>query len=189
MALISLTKKAADLLGIDLAGSEAPSHYFPSLKDWIVDVVCTDGNEQTIIFYNKLTRFAIPLRPGEYSLSYCMDVFQEALFRLLNDNGLLSHIFYFSELFKRLHLCRNNDSRANGHIGQIKQSIAWGLSPSNKSRVTNSYDLLYRINEEYRGSDNYKFTALEAFLKEVRLLDKPPKRFFIPPDLWDQTIH
>jgi hypothetical protein len=181
------------MFALKLDKKSAPTtDYSPSLsafhgsQRWLLDVICLDSDNPGIIFYNKLTGFSVGLKPTEYNLSYCMDVFQELLLRLLSDSGLTPHIFHLFDLFRTQHLYRNNDRSANAYMGQVKISIAWWLDLDNKSRVNNSYDLLYRINDEYR--INYHTTVLEAFLTEVRRINKPHS-FSVHSDILGRTIH
>jgi hypothetical protein len=189
MAFILLTQEAADLLGIDWQKSDPPPSHLPSLEDWLLDVVRSDGDNHGIIFYNKLTGFAVGLRPMEYNLDYCMDVFEELLLRLLNDNGLTTHVFHLFSLFRTQCVYRNNDKSENANMRLVKSSIIWWLNPANKSRVNNSYDLLHRINDECRVGNNYRSSILERFLNEVRHIGKPPRNFSVPPDLLGQEIN
>jgi hypothetical protein len=70
MASISLTKKAADLLHIDLKKPDTPSFHSPSIGDWLVDIIYAEWNDPGILFFNKLKNVVKKISLPHPKISY-----------------------------------------------------------------------------------------------------------------------
>ncbi len=151
MAFLSLTKKAASALKIDIRQVVAHKLTLPILEEWIVDIILPyKPDSPGILFYNKTTGFVITLNPAEYRLEYCLSLVRQQLARFLVDHGFEDKLFYFIELFSIIHLCRNDDRSAAGYISQSKSQANHLLEDNSEHRVDNSYDLMLCINQNYR---------------------------------------
>jgi hypothetical protein len=174
MAFLSLTKKAAAVLKIDMTKAITKNLNLPEMEDWVVDIIWNVKLQQQpgILFYNKATGFIIPLNPGKYSFEYCLAAMLEQVSRLLIEKGFGEKIAYFQDLFSVIHLFRNNDKSAIAYMTQSKNLIDCWLDPNAKDRVDNSYDLLKRINHDMRKvNGEYQQTRMEEFLKCVKKID------------------
>lgn len=175
MAFLSLTKKVASILKLDISKATPHGLELPCMEDWIVDVIWNVKVEQQpgILFYNKATGFVIPLNPAKYDLGYCLEVMQEQLSRFLIEYGLEEKMMYFRDLFSVIHICRNNDKSAIAYMTQSKNLINCWLDPDDKERVDNSYDLLKRINYDMRKvNGEYQQIRMKEFLDQVKKIDK-----------------
>lgn len=175
MAFLSLTKKVASILKLNISKTMPHGLELPCMEDWIVDVIWNVKVEQQpgILFYNKATGFVIPLNPAKYDLGYCLEVMQEQLSRFLIENGLEEKMMYFRDLFSVIHICRNNDKSAIAYMTQSKNLINCWLDPDDKERVDNSYDLLKRINYDMRKvNGEYQQIRMKEFLDQVKKIDK-----------------
>ena len=175
MAFLSLTKKAAAVLKLDVSTAGTAQQFnLPALEDWIVDVIWSGRPTQPgLLFYNRATGFAIPLNLVEYSLGVGLTLIQKSLARLLEEHSLQSKIAYFVDLFSVIHLCRNQDQSAVGYMTQSKQLINNWLEIDNDQRVDNSYDLMMRINQDYRRiNGHYRGSRLKEFLSSVEKIEK-----------------
>jgi hypothetical protein len=151
MAFLALTKKAASVLNIDIRQTVVHTFSLPALEDWVVDIIWPDrSGSPGILFYNKATGFAMALNPAEYTLKYCLTLVMQQLTRFLKEQGLEDKLFYFNDLFSVIHLCRNNDPSATGYMTQSKFLVNCWLEEGGEHRVDNSYDLMLRINQNYR---------------------------------------
>jgi len=93
---------------------------------------------------------------------------KEQLFRWLVEYGLADKIPYFRDLFSVIHLCKNNDRSAVAYMTQSKNLINCWLDPDDEQRVSNSYDLLKRINEDMRKiNGEYQQTRMKEFIQAV----------------------
>ena len=174
MAFLSLTKKVASILKIDISHAAPHGLELPEMEDWVVDIIWNTkvDHQPGILFYNKATGFVIPLNPAKYDLGYCLEIMQEQLSRLLIENGHGDKMNYFRDLFSVIHLCRNHDKSAIAYMTQSKNLINCWLDPEDKERVDNSYDLLKRINHDMRKvNGEYQETRMKEFLNRVKKID------------------
>lgn len=177
MAFLSLTRKAAKALKLDVssAGSAEKIFNIPCLEDWIVDVIWSQQNAKPgLIFYNRASGFAIPINPDEYTLGVSLTIIRHHLTRLLEEHGLTHGISYFKEVFGVIHLCKNEDQKAVGYMTQSKNLINNWLHPDSADRVSNSYDLMKLINVGMRrvNGEFEKQSRIETFLTMVEGLEK-----------------
>jgi len=194
MVFLALTRNAAAVLKIDI--KKAITHdlaRLPAMEDWIVDTIWNVKVEKKpgIMFYNKATGFVIPLNPAEYSLLYSLETMKEQLFRLLVEYGLVDKISYFQDLFSVIHLCKNNDRSAVAYMTQSKNLINGFLNADNDQRVSHSYDLLKRINEDMRKiNGEYQQTRMKEFIQKVNKIDeKTGLVIALPKDNDTESMH
>jgi hypothetical protein len=194
MAFLALTKNAAAVLKIDI--QKAGTHNLvglPAMEDWVVDTIWNVKVEKQpgILFYNKATGFIIPLNPAEYSLFYSLETMKEQLFRWLVEYGLADKIPYFRDLFSVIHLCKNNDRSAVAYMTQSKNLINCWLDPDDEQRVSNSYDLLKRINEDMRKiNGEYQQTRMKEFIHAVtKINEKTGIIMALPKDDDNEVMH
>jgi uncharacterized protein DUF6933 len=173
MAFLSLTKKAAATLKIDISKAIVHGMKLPEMEDWVVDTIWHVKKQPGILFYNKATGFVVALNPADYSLDYCLEILKEQLCCLLTEHGLGDKVDYFSKLFSVIHICRNNDRSAVAYMTQSKRLINYWLDSNNERRVNNSYDLLKRINDDMRKvNGQYQQIRIKEFLYSVSKIDK-----------------
>jgi len=169
MAFLSLTKKAAAALGININNAVAHEYKLFDLEDWVVDIIWTNKKKNPgILFYNRSTGFVIALNPAEYTLDYCLEIVRQHLARLLKEHGMDDKMAYFIDVFSVIHICKNNDRSAVGYMTQSKFLVDCWLDAEYAQRVDNSYDLMKKINEDYRNiKGRYQHTRIIDFLKAV----------------------
>ena len=187
MAFLSLTRKAAKVLKLDVsAAGSAEQFTIPCLEDWIVDVIWSYQTAKPgLIFYNRASGFTIPINPEDYTLGVSLTLIRHHLTRLLEELGLTHGIAYFKEVFGVIHLCRNEDQKAVGYMTQSKNLINNWLHPESANRVSNSYDLMKRINVGLRKVNGQfeKQSRLETFLTRVKEIEKDYGIAFIHPNI------
>ena len=187
MAFLSLTRKAAKVLKLDVsAAGSAEQFTIPCLEDWIVDVIWSYQTAKPgLIFYNRASGFAIPINPEDYTLGVSLTLIRHHLTRLLEELGLTHGIAYFKDVFGVIHLCKNEDQKAVGYMTQSKNLINNWLHPDSADRVSNSYDLMKLINVGMRRVNGQfeKQSRLETFLTRVKEIEKDYGIAFIHPNI------
>jgi hypothetical protein len=187
MAFLSLTRKAAKVLKLDVSSAGSAEQFtIPFLEDWIVDVIWSQQTAKPgLIFYNRASGFAIPINPEDYTLGVSLTLIRNHLTRLLEELGLTHGIAYFKDVFGVIHLCKNEDQKAVGYMTQSKNLINNWLHPESANRVSNSYDLMKRINVGLRKVNGQfeKQSRLETFLTMVKGIDKNYGIAFIHPNI------
>lgn len=169
MALFYLTKKAAAMYGLDVRRASTQNEVSTEQEDWIIDTIWPQENTRPgILFYHRATGFVIPLSPEEYRLEYCLSLVLNMLNGLLTEHGLEKKMSYLEKLFSRGYLCRNSDQRATGYISKSKMLINGWLDKHTENRVDNSYDLMKKINCDYRNiNGEYNNTRIQDFLSYI----------------------
>lgn len=175
MAHLTFTKKMATKLKINTSSAvEINSQDFASLDDWIVDTVWDAKRDPWVMFYHKLSTFAVIIQPEKYKLDNCINLFLMLVQELLMEYNLETKMYYFMDLFKDAKICKNNDRSSTAYMTQNKVSAYCGLeNPHEKYRIKDLYSLMIYVNDMLRKKFDNKKTSLEVFLTLVR--DIQPK--------------
>ncbi|PRP68826.1 hypothetical protein BUE93_20480 [Chromobacterium amazonense] len=169
MAFLSLTKKAAAILQIDITQADTHELGLPEMEDWIVDTIWPEEKVSPgILFYNRATGFTVALNPAQYTVDYCLGIVKQLLERFLSENGMAEKMPYFHKLFGIIHICKNSDRSATGYISKSKMLINYWTDSESSQRVSNSYDLMNQINIDYRKvNGEYHNTRIQDFLSSL----------------------
>jgi hypothetical protein len=191
MAFLFLTKKAAAILGRNVQQAATQDNVSSKYEDWIIDTIWPQEKKNpSVLFYHRATGFVIALNPVDYSLEYCLTLVLQMLERLLTEHGLEKKLPYLQELFHRGYLCRNNDQRAVGYMTQSKMLINRWLDKDNNARVANSYDLMEKVNDNYRYINGaYLNTHLQDFLSFVAEIDEQLGITYLEQEVSHKKLH